>query len=126
MRSFTRDRVDPSRSVRLGGRDVRRLFAALQPDVVDGVLYGVEARAFGEHPPSEDAPDFSVEGDLVYLDEGIRLGLFGGRARVADARRHLESTELHGFIDIDVEGDDTAGDLVDASKLGNGVADAFS
>jgi hypothetical protein len=45
---------------------------AVQPDVIDGVLDGVEAGAFGEHPAGEDAPDLAVERDLIDLDERNR------------------------------------------------------
>ena len=53
----------------------RTSLAALQPDVIDGVLDGVEAGAFGKHPAGEDAADLAVERDLVDLDEGIGLRL---------------------------------------------------
>ena len=47
------------------------------------------------------------------------------RPRVADARRDLQRAELHRLVDIDVEGDDAAGDLVDAGELGDRIADAL-
>ena len=114
----------------VGFRGIRRrhvglLLAALQPDVIDGVLDGVEARAFGKHPAGEDAPDLAVERDLVDLDEGIGLRLFRLRPRVADARRHLQRAELHRLVDIDVEGDDAPGDLVDAGEFGDRIGDSL-
>ncbi|CAI2935061.1 protein of unknown function [Aminobacter niigataensis] len=89
------------------------------------MLDGVQARAFGEHPAGEDAPDLAVERDLVDFDERVRLRLLVLRPRIADTRRHLQCAELHGFIDIDVESDDAAGDLVDASELGDRILDAL-
>ena len=112
-------------SVRLGllrRRHVGLLLASLQPHVVDGMLDGVEARAFGKHPAGEDAPDLAVERDLVDLDEGVGLRLLFLGPRIADARRHLQCAELDRLVDIDVEGDDAAGDLVDAGELGHRVA----
>ena len=91
-------------------------FAVGQPDVVDRMLDRVQARARGEHPAGEDALDLALQRDLVDLDEGVGVRRLGRRPRVADARRHLQRAELHRLVDRHVEGDDAAGDLVEAGE----------
>ena len=83
----------------------------------------VQARACGEHPAGEDPLHLAVERDLVDLDEGVGLRRFGRRARVADPRRHLQRAELHRLVDIDVERDDPAGDLVEAGEDRDRIGD---
>ena len=46
-----------------------------------------------------------------------------GGPRVADPRRHLQRAELHRLVDVDVEGDDAAGDLVEAGEDRDRVGD---
>jgi hypothetical protein len=96
--------------------DLLAAFAVGQPDVVDRVLDAVQAGARGEHPAREDAPVLVVERDLVDLDEARGLRAFGRGPRVADARRHLQRAELHGLVDLDLEGDDPPGDLVEPGE----------
>src|SRR5690606_14895728 len=85
------------------------------------MLYGIEARALREHPPAENPPDLAIQSDFIDFDEGIGLRFFGPGARIADARRHLESAELDRLIDVNVKGDDAAGDLVDAGEFRDGI-----
>ena len=49
------------------------------------------------------------------MKASVLVASVGGR-RVADARRHLQRAELHGLVDRDIEGDDAAGDLVEAGE----------
>ena len=63
------------------------------------MLDRVQAGARGEHPAGEDALDLALQRDLVDLDEGVGIRRLGRRARVADARRHLQRAELHGLVD---------------------------
>ncbi|MBN9023987.1 MAG: leucyl/phenylalanyl-tRNA--protein transferase [Rhizobiales bacterium] len=119
----------PRPGARRGGRllpgrvDRGGVAAVGQPDVVDRVVDGVEARARGEHPAREDAPDLAVERDLVDLDEGVGQRRLGRGAAVAGPRRDLQRAELHRLVDIDVEGDDAAGDLVEPGEDGDGIGD---
>ena len=83
----------------------------------------MQAGARGEHPAGEEPLDLVGERDLVDLDEGGRLRRLGRRARVADARRHLQRAELHRLVDHHVEGDGAAGDLVEAGELGDRIVD---
>ena len=103
--------------------DRRGLLAVGQPDVVDGVIDGVQAGARGEHPAVEDALHLARQRDLVDLDEGVGLRRLGRRPREADPRRHLERAELHRLVDIDVERDDPAGDLVEPGENGDRVGE---
>src|SRR5262245_56094227 len=80
------------------------------------MLHRVQARARCEHPTSEDALDLALQRHLVNLDEGIGVRSLRRRARVADAWRHLERAELHGLADGCIEGDDAAGDFVEAGE----------
>ena len=84
----------------------------------------MKSRALGEHPTGEDAPDLAVQCNFVDFDEGVRLGLFGIRTGIANTRRHLKRAELHGFVDIDVERGDAAGDLVEPGEFRDRVGDA--
>ena len=64
----------------------------------------------------------------VISSTSTKESVFGSSAfgpRIADARRHLQRAELHRLVDIDVEGDDAAGDLVDAGELGDRIGDAL-
>ena len=88
---------------RLGNRRRLRAFAVGQPHVVDRVLDRVQAGARREHPAGEDALDLALQRHFVDLDEGVGLRRLGRRARIADARRHLQRAELHGLVDGDVE-----------------------
>ena len=110
-------------ALRRGNR--RRLLAVRQPDVIDRVIDGVEAGARGEHPSGENAFHLAGERDLVDLDESVGLRRFGRRPREADARRHLQRAELNRLVDIDVEGDDASGDLVEPGKHRDRVGDLF-
>ena len=80
------------------------------------MLDGMQAGARGEHPAGEDTLGLLLQSDLVHLDEGGGLRILGRRPGEANARRHLEGAELHGLVDGDVEGDDLAGDLVEAAE----------
>jgi hypothetical protein len=83
----------------------------------------VKSRAFGEHPAGEDTLDLARELDLIHLDEGRGIRWLGRRARVADPRRNLEGTELHGVIDRYLEMGDAAGDLVEGREHGDRILD---
>ena len=106
-------------------RRVLPAFAVGQPDVVDRMLDRVQARARGEHPAGEDALDLALQRQLVDLDEAVGVRRLGRRARVADARRHLERAELHRLVDRDIEGDDAAGDLVEAGEHRGRIGDVL-
>ena len=99
-----------------GDRWLLRAFAVGEPHVVDRMLDRVQARTRGEHPAGEDALDLALQGDLVDLEEGVGVRRLGRRARVADARRHLQRAELHRLVQRNVERDDAAGDLVEAGE----------
>ena len=107
--------------------DIRILspFALGQPHVVDRVLDRVQARTCSEHPAGEDPFDFALQSDLIDFDKGIRIGRFGRRPRVANARRHLERAKLHGFVDRDIERNDPSGDLVETRKYRCRIGDAL-
>jgi len=115
--------VGGGRSLSRSGRGHRRLFAVREPDIVDGMLNPVQPRARGEHPAREDALDLALQRDLVHLDEGIGIGCFGRRSRVADPRGDLQSPELHCLPDCRVEIDDATGDLVQPREYGALVLD---
>ena len=83
----------------------------------------MQARARCEHPAGKDALDVALQRHLVDLDEGVGVGGLGRRARVADPRRHLQRAELDGLADGGIEGDDAAGDLVEAGEHGGLVGD---
>ena len=89
------------------------------------MIDGVQSRACRKHPSGEDPLDRPIECDLVHFDKSIGQGRLGRRARVADARRHLQRTELDGFIDVNVESDDATGDLVQTGKHSDRIADLF-
>jgi hypothetical protein len=89
------------------------------------VLDGVKAGALGEHPAGEDALHLAGQLHLVDLDEGGRVGRFRRRARVADARRHLQCAELHRLVDGNLEMRDAPGHLVERGEHGNRVLDRF-
>src|SRR5262245_63026270 len=46
-------------------------FAVGDPDVVDRVLDGMQARARREHPSGENSLDLSLQRHFVHLDKGI-------------------------------------------------------
>ncbi len=94
----------------------RRLFAVVQPDVIDRMLDRVQTWACGEHPARKDAANFTLQRDFADLDKGIGRRRFGRGTRIADARHHLQRAELHGFAKRDFERDDPAGDLVEARE----------
>ena len=87
------------------------------------MLDRMQAGARREHPAGEEPLDLVRQRDLVDLDEGGGLRRLGRRARVADARRHLQRAELHRLVDQHVEVDGAAGDLVEAGELGDRIAD---
>ena len=105
-------------SCRIGRRfrNVRILssFTVGDPHIVDRMLDRVQARACREHPAREDPLDLALECHFVDCNEGIGVRRLGRRTRIANARRHLERTELHGFVDGDFERNDAAGDFVEA------------
>src|SRR5262249_54071555 len=105
------------------GRGDHRIFAGGEPDVVDRVLDRVQARARREHPTGEDALDGALQPHLLDLDGGVGVGGRGRRAGVADRRCHLQRAELYGLADGGIEGDDAAGDLVEAGEHGGLVGD---
>ena len=73
----------------------------------------MQAGARRVHPAREDPLHLALQRDLVDLDEGVGVGGFGRRPRVAGAGLHPQRAELHGLADILVEIDDAAGDLVE-------------
>ena len=85
----------------------------------------MKAWAIGEHPAGKDALDLSGELDLVNLDEGCGVRRLGGRAGIADPRRHFERAELHRLIDRDLQMRDAARHLVESGKHGDLVLDDF-
>jgi hypothetical protein len=89
------------------------------------VLHGVKAWAVGEHPAGKDALDLSGELDLVDLDEGCGVRRLGGRAGIADPRRHFERAELHRLIDRNFQMRDAPRHLVESGKHGDLVLDDF-
>ena len=89
------------------------------------MLDGVKTGAFGEHPAREDPLHLSRQLHLVDLDEASGLRRFRGRAAVADARRDLQRTELHGLIDGNLQMRDAARHLVERGEDGDRVFDRF-
>jgi hypothetical protein len=80
------------------------------------VLDGVKAGALGEHPAGEDALLLAGQLGLVHFDEGCSIRRLRRRARVADARRHLERAEGDGLIDRHFEMRDAARHLVECGE----------
>ena len=76
----------------------------------------MQAGACRIHPAGENPLHLALKRDLVDLDEGVGIGGFGRRARVAGVGLDPQRAELHGFADILVEIDDAAGDLVEAGE----------
>ena len=62
---------------------------------------------------------------FVDLDECRRLRLFGGRSRIAGARRDLERAERCRLAELDLERRDTRRHLVECRKDGDLVLDAL-
>src|SRR5665213_1509083 len=124
IRRYWRRRSRRRRHLLLGRRNARLHLAVGQPDVIDGVVNGVESGARGVHPAGEDALDLAIEADLVDLDERVRLRRQRRRTVVADAGRHLQRTELHRLVYVDIERGYAPGDLVEAVKNGDGIGDA--
>ena len=89
------------------------------------MLDGVKAGAFGEHPAGENALHLPRQLHLVDLDEARGLRRFRGRAAVADARGDLQSPELDGLIDGDLQMRDAARHLVERGEDGDGILDRF-
>ncbi len=87
------------------------------------MLYCIEAGAVSEHPPGENPANFAIKGDFVNFDECVRLRRRRVRTRVAHARRKLQRAELHCLVDINVEGGDAAGDLIEAGEDGDRIGD---
>jgi hypothetical protein len=87
------------------------------------VLDRVKAGALGEHPAGKQALLFAGQLHLVDLDEGRRVGLLGRRARVADARRHLQRAELDRLVDRDFKMLDAPGHLVERGEYGDLILD---
>jgi hypothetical protein len=88
------------------------------------MLYRTEARAFGEHPAGEDFLARIVGFDLLDLDKGCRLRLFGDIPRVAGIGFDIESAETLLLTDFGLEGRGEPGDLVEAGKDGDRIGDA--
>ena len=76
------------------------------------MLNRVEARAGCKHPAGIDPPYFVVERDFIDLNKTGRERRFCLRARVTDPWRDLQRTKLDRFTNVNIEGDDTSGDLV--------------
>jgi len=89
------------------------------------VLHGVKAWAIGEHPAGKDALDLSGELDLVHLDKGCGVGRLGGRAGIANPRRHFQRAELHRLIDRNFQMRDAPRHLVESGKHGDLILDGF-
>jgi hypothetical protein len=87
------------------------------------MLDRVQAGTRGKHPAREDTLDLALERDFIDLDESVGIGRFDRRARVAHSRGNLQRAELHRFVDPRVEGDDAAGDLIEAEKYGARIFD---
>jgi len=87
------------------------------------VLHRVKPRAFGKHPTGENPLHLSGELDLVHLDKGGGMRRLGGRARVADPRRHLERAELDRLVNGDLKMRDTSGHLVERCEDSDRVLD---
>jgi hypothetical protein len=100
-------------------------FAVGDPDVIDRVLDCVQARTCGEHPSGKNSLDLSLQRHLVDLDKRIRIWRFRRRARIAHAWRHLQSAELHRFVDRNIERNDAPCDLVEACKHCRWIGDAL-
>ena len=89
-------------------------FAVGNPNVIDRMFDRVQAWARGKHPSRENALDLCLQRHLVDFDKSIRIWSFRWRTRVAHAWRHLQSAELHRFVDRDIKGNNAPGDLVEA------------
>ena len=76
----------------------------------------METGACREHPARKNPLHLALKGDLVNLDERVRIGGFRRRARIAGVGLHAQSAELDGLADVLVEIDDAAGDLVETRK----------
>ncbi len=87
------------------------------------MLDAVQAGAVGEHPAGKDPLLLLLVVDLVDLGEGVGVRRIGRRARIADARRHLQRAELHRLVQRDLEGDDAAGDLVEPVEHRDRIGD---
>jgi hypothetical protein len=83
----------------------------------------VKPRAFGKHPTGENPLHLSGELDLVHLDKGGGMRRLGGRARVADPRRHFEGPEFDCLVDGDLEMRDASRHLVECCEDGDRVLD---
>jgi hypothetical protein len=83
----------------------------------------VKPGALGEHPAGEDPLLLARELDLVHFDEGRGVRGLRRRARIANARRHLQRAELHRLIDGNLQMGDAAGDLVEGGEDGDRVLD---
>ena len=84
---------------------------------LDRMIDGAQPRAFREDPAVEEVGDAAVEGDVLDLDEGG--GCWGSRSAGACGQARGVSSkraELDGLVDLDFEGDDPRGDLVEAGK----------
>ena len=89
------------------------------------MLDGVKARAFGEHPASEDTLHVAVELYLVNLDEGGGVGHLGRRTGIANSGGYFEGAKRDGLIDRNFEMGNASCDLVEGGKHGNLVLDDF-
>ena len=87
------------------------------------MLDSMQAGAGRIHPAREDALVFIGGCDFIHLGEGRRLRRFGRGPGVADARRDLERTKLHGFVNRHFKRDDAPGDLVETGKNSRGMLD---
>lgn len=87
------------------------------------MLHRVKPRALGKHPTRENPLFFACKLDLVHLHESGGVRRFGGRARIAHARRDFQRTKLDRLIDGDFKMGDAARHLVEGGEHGNWILD---
>lgn len=83
----------------------------------------MKPRAFGEHPTRENPLLFARKLDFVHLDKSGGVRRFGGRARIAHARRDFQRTKLDRLIDRHFKMGDAARHLVEGGEHGNWILD---
>ena len=111
------------------GLDDRRrrigIAAAGEPDIVDRVLDGVEAGAFGKHPAGEERLARVVRFHLIDSDEARGLRLLGDGARHAGIGLDDEAAEAAFLANRNFKSRGDAGDLVEAGEDGNRIGHAL-
>ena len=97
-----------------------RSFAVGQPDVVDRMLDTQRPPgSLQTSSPRKSASPRPGQGDPAHLDEGVGIGSFRRRARVAGLRLHPQGAELHGSSPMSTSRaarSPACGDLVEVGK----------